>query len=71
MNVQTGREEEEREVESLVRADFSQRLNWIQTHTHTHPQSLLLLVSLRLTYSEVFWLFGADKQKNDPAIKLE
>lgn len=37
------------------------------TQTHKHPVCPLSLTSLQLMYSEVLWLFGANKLATDPA----
>lgn len=49
---------EEREPESLVSAEFDERLSRILTHRHTHPQCVLSSASLQLMYRKVSGCLG-------------
>lgn len=53
----------EREREALFIWELTERLNYIQTHRHTHPWCVLLLASFRLVDSEVTWLCVVNKNK--------
>ena len=52
-------EKEEREPESQLSAEVSERLTWVQTCRH--KRWLLLLSSLLLMYSKILWLFRKNK----------
>lgn len=53
----------EREREALFIWELTERLNYIQTHRHTHSWCVLLLASFRLVDSDVTWLFVVNKNK--------